>query len=374
MEEFDNFSDLYQVTSDCRPWLKGGHLCICKQCSTVQKPVTNQWLDDVNEIYSRYEMYSQTDGLEQRTFDKSSGISEVRSKKIVSWLSDYSLPSTGTLLDIGCGNGAFLKAFSYVYPNYELAGLELDEKNKDELESINAFKKLYIGNVDALDKCFDVIVMVHSLEHISDPVQYLVSVSNKLNQGGILLIEVPHLEKSPFDILIADHCNHFTLESLKTIIKRSKFKIVKATSDFIPKELSLICKWTGEENKQNAVKNVLHSESNNLKKCKSFVNVNIQWLLELANKSNNQSDCLGIFGTSISATWLATSLGKKVTFFVDEDVNRIGRTHMGKPIYDPMNKQIRDTKIIAPFRKDIGKKISLRYPMLDIVLPTDFYS
>ena len=161
---------------------------------------------------------------------------------------------------------------------------------------------------------------------------------------------------------------------METIIKRSKFKIVKATSDYIPKELSLICKWPGEENKQNVVKNVIHSESNNLNKCKSFVDVNIQWLLEFANKGSNQSDCLGIFGTSISATWLATSLGKKVTFFVDEDVNRIGRTHMGKPIYDPMNKQIRDTKIIAPFSKDIGKKISLRYPMLDIVLPTDFYS
>ena len=241
-------------------------------------------------------------------------------------------------------------------------------------KSINALKKLYIGNVDVLDKCFDVIVMVHTLEHISNPVQYLVSVSNKLNQGGLLFIEVPHLEKSPFDILIADHCTHFTHESLETIINRSKFKIVKATSDFIPKELSLICKWPGEENKQNVVKNVIHSESNNLNKCKSFVDVNIQWLLEFANKSNNQSDCLGIFGTSISATWLATSLGKKVTFFVDEDVNRIGRTHMGKPIYDPMNKQIRDTKIIAPFSKDIGEKISLRYPMLDIVLPTDFYS
>ena len=54
-----------------------------------------------NEIYSRYEMYSQADGLEQSTFDKSSGISEARSKKIVSWLSDYSLPSTGTQINKG---------------------------------------------------------------------------------------------------------------------------------------------------------------------------------------------------------------------------------------------------------------------------------
>ena len=48
--------------------------------------------------------------LGQSTFDSSSGANEARSKSIVSWLNTIDLPHTGKLLDIGCGNGAFLKA------------------------------------------------------------------------------------------------------------------------------------------------------------------------------------------------------------------------------------------------------------------------
>ena len=369
LDNFEQFPDLYQITSDCRPWRKGGNLCICQKCYTVQKPITSQWRREVEEIYNGYEMYTQGSGLEQNTFDSLSGASEARSKRIVTWLNTIDLPPTGTLLDIGCGNGAFLKAFSDTYPNYELAGLELDDRNEKEIESINGVKKLYTGNIDALDKCFDIIVMVHALEHIFDPVQYLASLSKKLNQGGLLFIEVPHLEKSPFDILIADHCTHFNLESLEKVIKMSNFKIVKAVSDYIPKELSLLCQWIGEENRQNVVKNVIHNKNNNLNRCKLFVDANIQWLIEFANEGNNQPDCIGIFGTSISATWLATSLGNKVTFFVDEDVNRIGRTHLGKPIYGPNDIQLDGKNILMPFRKDIASKICKRYKTLDFITP-----
>jgi len=369
LDEFEHFSALYQVTSDCRPWHKDGRLGICQRCGSIQKPITKKWLRDAEDIYYRYEMYSQAGGLEQSTFDSSSGSSETRSKRMVSWLSKVGVPQSGKLLDIGCGNGAFLKAFSEVYPKYELAGLELDDRNKEVIESINGVKKLYHGNIDVLDESFDIIVMVHALEHISDPIKYLISVSNKLNQGGLLFIEVPHLEKSPFDILIADHCTHFNLESLETVVKRSKFKIVKAMSDYIPKEFSLLCKWPGEENRQNVVKNALHSENHDLNICKTFVNANIQWLLEFANKGINHSDCLGIFGTSISATWLATSLGNKATFFVDEDVNRIGKTHLGKPIYGPNDIQLDGKNILMPFRKDIASKICKRYKTLDFITP-----
>jgi len=302
LDEFESFSDLHQVTSDCRPWRKGGHLCICQKCYTVQKPITRQWQREVEEIYNGYEMYTQGSGLEQNTFDSLSGASEARSIKIVSWLESFDLPETGSLLDIGCGNGAFLKAFSKKYPKWDLTGLELDNRNKEEIESINGVKKLYTGNVNILNEHFDIIVMIHVLEHISNPVQYLIALSKKLKQGGSIIIEVPHLAKSPFDILIADHCIHFDFTSLETVVKRSGFKVVKAVSDYIPKEISLLGQWLGEEKGQIIEQNVTYG--NNLNNFKSIVDENINWLLKFAYEGLNQSDSLGIFGTSISATWL----------------------------------------------------------------------
>jgi hypothetical protein len=41
----------------------------------------------------------------------------------------------------------------------------------------------------------------------------------------------------------------------------------------------------------------------------------------------------GLFGTAIAATWLDAQTGQAARFFVDEDTNRIGRTHLGRPYW-----------------------------------------
>ena len=367
LDEFEHFSSLYQVTSDCRPWAKGGHLCICRHCGSVQKLITKQWLMDVEYIYDSYNIYNQASGKEQNAFDQIDGNNEARSMKIVSWLSDIKLPKSGTLLDVGCGNGAFLKSFSKEYPKYKLSGLEINDKNKDEIESINGVEKLYIGDIDSVNRSFDFISIVHTLEHILDPIQYLISLSNKLNKGGLLFIEVPNLKKSPFDLLILDHCTHFDLESLKEVVIRSGFKLIKSISDYIPKELSFLCQWSGFEKTKKNDKPAILKKSFNKKRL--TISNRIDWLQQFATDCNKNSDFIGIFGTSISATWLAVSIGDKVKFFVDEDVNRIGKTHLGKPIYSPNDFQLNGKKILMPFRKDIASNICNRYKTLDFVIP-----
>ena len=42
---------------------------------------------------------------------------------------------------------------------------------------------------------------------------------------------------------------------------------------------------------------------------------------------------LGLFGTSIGATWLDAQLASVAGFFVDEDPHRIGKQHEGRPIH-----------------------------------------
>ena len=43
----------------------------------------------------------------------------------------------------------------------------------------------------------------------------------------------------------------------------------------------------------------------------------------------------GLFGTAIAATWLDAQTGNRARFFVDEDPNRTGKTHFGRPILAP---------------------------------------
>jgi len=48
-------------------------------------------------------------------------------------------------------------------------------------------------------------------------------------------------------------------------------------------------------------------------------------------------DNFGLFGTAIAATWLDAQFNRAARFFVDEDLNRVGKTHLGRPILSPAN-------------------------------------
>lgn len=350
LNSIPSFSSLFQVTSDCRPWPSQGELAVCTKCFIVQKPKTLKWVNEINDIYKGYQIYLQGNGVEQSTFDPTSGASLARSQKILSWLKSSDLPIIGNLLDVGCGNGSFLKAFNNDYTNWEMTGLELDDKNKSIVESIKGVKKLHVGEVDTLDEKYDLIVLIHALEHITEPVEILQILKKKLKPGGFLFIEVPDLNTSPFDLLIADHCTHFTLNTLSNVILKAGFNIVNKVADFVPKELSLLASVNNiDEIKESPTDTT--SESIALK--------NIELMNSLLTKAKECKENIGIFGTSISATWLATTLGEKVSFFVDEDINRIGGKHLGKDILAP-NKVKENSTIIMPLRSDIAEHISKR--------------
>jgi hypothetical protein len=63
----------------------------------------------------------------------------------------------------------------------------------------------------------------------------------------------------------------------------------------------------------------------------------LEWLAEFAQQARSMAGRprVGIFGTSIAGTWLFAELAGGIEFFVDEDPNRIGQAHLGKPIFSP---------------------------------------
>ena len=70
------------------------------------------------------------------------------------------------------------------------------------------------------------------------------------------------------------------------------------------------------------------------------IQAGIDWLVLLAQYGQEaaRAENFGIFGTSVKGTWLQTILGRQgACFFVDEDPNRIGQSHLGLPILSPQS-------------------------------------
>ena len=329
LREFSAFRTLPRVTSDAFCWPAGGRLSICAECGAVQKIVDAEWRNEIAEIYKHYKIYHQSAGAEQPIFSARAGGPAPRSVLIAEFIDDAEPPGeTGALLDFGCGNGAALRTFSKRRPRWRLYGCEQSDAVRDQLKQIDNFVELFTGEISTIDRTFDLVTLIHSLEHVIEPAELLSAMRRLLGDAGRLFIEVPDCGVNAYDLVIADHLTHFTLETLCRVTRRAGHETLVGTAAALPKELS----WIGKSARrpmEAAAAAAIPAQA---------IGAQVAWLeaqLQDARRIAHASPKFGIFGTSISGTWMAGALGDVVTFFVDEDPGRVGREHMGRRIVAP---------------------------------------
>ena len=328
----ERYERLQRVTSDCKPWPAGGRLGVCSACGTIQKAFHRDWALECADIYRQYEVYHQSGtGSEQAVFDAVSGQPASRSSRLLDVLAGTYLGPSGRLIDIGCGNGAFLRAASSRLANWVLAGAELDGRHRAAVEAIPGVEGLYTGKPDAFPGRFDAATMIHALEHMVEPMAFLQAVATRLNAGARLVLEVPDVAANPFDLLIVDHAVHFTQPILRGVVERSGYDVLFASDAVVAKELTLVAQPVAPR------ACLAPRDDAGIRLASQWV----AWLEATASAARARSGPVagprpfGLFGTSIAATWLASEVGAAVGFFVDEDPNRAGRSFMGRPVVRP---------------------------------------
>jgi hypothetical protein len=103
-----------------------------------------------------------------------------------------------------------------------------------------------------------------------------------------------------------------------------------AREDWVPKELSLVARNGGQD--AAAATRLDYAEE------KEALHSAVRWLagvMKEAQQVASESMNFGLFGSAIAATWLYQGVTDRVRFFVDEDPQRVGRTHLGLPILSP---------------------------------------
>lgn len=328
--EIEGFSALWRVASDCTPFRQGGRLSVCDACDAVQKISDDRWFAEIGEIYRKYDIYHQSGGVEQSVFDSMAGRPKRRSVVLAERVAGaLNLTPSGRLLDFGCGNGAMLAAFSEVRPQWSLFGLELDDRNLGRHKQIPGFCGLYTGAPEEVPGHFDLITLSHSLEHTPAPGAVLRSLREKLATGGRLFVQVPNAGQNPFDLVVADHLCHFTADTLVHLVTRSGFLVERVDTDWVTKEISLLASPADAPSAdQRRAEQRLTVDG---------VRERVGWLEAVVDGARRAAaeERFGLFGTSISATWLFGQLADDVEFFVDEDPARAGGHHMQRPIWRP---------------------------------------
>ena len=134
------------------------------------------------------------------------------------------------ILDIGSGFAPILYHFQKL--NFRnLYALELDTRickyiEKQGVNSINmSLEKLALTK-----EKFDLIILSHTLEHVSDPNSFIESI-NKISQyNTTLFIEVPYLDfLEPYNENM--HLHFFSQKSLESVVNKIRFNILHTEVD-----------------------------------------------------------------------------------------------------------------------------------------------
>jgi len=327
---------------------------VCPSCGVAQARVSEEWRTQAADIYASYRTYEAGGGEEQKVIGQEEGAMEGRSHVLVQWLVAHGhLPVKGRILDVGCGRGAFLRAFWSSFPAWELYGSEVDGRNKGVLETMPGFRSLQTQGITHLNGEYEMVSMVHVLEHIENPVTALVALRQKAKKGARLLLQVPDWQSNPFVLAIADHATHFTADSLKQVAEAAGWKTLLPVTRVVAKELTLLAEASSPAEME---KRPARPEEKLLASRLAW----LQGVRQQAERISAACERFGIFGTAVAGTWVAGTRPKHLEFFVDEDTNRIGRRHLNLPIMSPEKIPAR-AEVLVCLAPEISARLVQKY-------------
>lgn len=142
-------------------------------------------------------------------------------------------PQRGKLLEIGCSYGFLSKYFRD--DGWDTTGLE-----PDPIPARHAREVLGLRVVDAVPSqarlpaaSFDVVLMMHVIEHAPDPREMLAEIHRVLKPGGTLVMETPRFDSLAFRLLrhrersiaCEGHVYFFTTRTLGALARDAHFEV-----------------------------------------------------------------------------------------------------------------------------------------------------
>ncbi len=213
-----------------------GELFSIVECSACSFRFT-QDVPDANSIfpYYRSEDYishtDETKGLIGTLYKRIRSITLVKKRKLIEKATSK---STGSLLDVGCGTGAFVHEMQQ--RNWKVTGLEPDTGARQ------IAKKLYDLDLKEQNELFhlpvssfDAITLWHVLEHVHDLDGYIQQLKLLMNESGKLFIAVPNYTSLDARIYkkywaaydVPRHLYHFSPLSMQKLMEKNGLKIIQ---------------------------------------------------------------------------------------------------------------------------------------------------
>jgi SAM-dependent methyltransferase len=144
--------------------------------------------------------------------------------------------ASGTLLDVGCSSGAFLRICSA--NGFHVTGVEPAKEFAARAQALLKGRgEVFCATLQDApleNSIFDVVTLWDVLEHVTEPIDFLRTCGALLKPGGYLFLNVPDLASvqatilgRKWPLLLPEHLNYFTRQSLKIGVRKAGFEILR---------------------------------------------------------------------------------------------------------------------------------------------------
>jgi len=180
---------------------------------------------DEDELAQFYEREYRIERQEtEDPIEKDLQMQDARARAVLEMIRPH-LPVVTRHLDVGSSSGALLQRF---HEQYRCASVGVEPGDAYRRFSQSQGLRIY-PSLDALAEAneapFDLISMLHVIEHVEDPVHTLRSLrESKMRSGGYLLLEVPNL--IDHECLELSHLYAFTRSTLREIVRQAGFHVL----------------------------------------------------------------------------------------------------------------------------------------------------
>jgi 2-polyprenyl-3-methyl-5-hydroxy-6-metoxy-1,4-benzoquinol methylase len=130
----------------------------------------------------------------------------------------------GTMLDIGCADGRFLKHMKTL--GWQIYGLDIDSKSVNIARNHCETERIFNYNVEEFiqhypELKFDLVTFFEVMEHQTDPQEFIRCVKKLLRPNGFIAGSVPNRNRYIVDVRFSPDIppHHFTLWSKKTLLE-----------------------------------------------------------------------------------------------------------------------------------------------------------
>lgn len=208
--------------------IPGARFVRCTECSHVYQnpqPIFEDLKNRYQEEYFHYELENEANFFNLMRL----GLEDIH---LTQWESN--LRERGSFLDIGCATGMLL---AYMQERgWQVQGVEICEASA-RYGILQRGVPIFIGTLEEAPfkkESFSLVHASHLIEHLTDPVGFLVQVHALLQPGGHFVLVTPNrsgfqarLLRRRWRSCIPDHLHLFSKESLRLLVQECGFQILR---------------------------------------------------------------------------------------------------------------------------------------------------